>query len=81
MQTACPISWLAAFSFSSMLAGDMFFPAALMISSFLRSTIRTYSVGIDRRHIAGVQPAIGVQRLGHALVKAVALAETFAKAS
>ena len=36
---ACPISGLPAFSLASMLAGDMFLPAALMISSFLRSTI------------------------------------------
>ena len=34
-----PISGLAAFSVLSMFAGDMFLPAALMISSFLRSTI------------------------------------------
>ena len=36
---AWPISGLAAFTLASMLAGDMFLPAALMISSFLRSTI------------------------------------------
>jgi NAD(P)-dependent dehydrogenase (short-subunit alcohol dehydrogenase family) len=35
------ISGLDAFSFCSMFAGDMFLPAALMISSFLRSTIVT----------------------------------------
>ena len=38
---AWPISGLDAFSFCSMLTGDMFLPAALMISSFLRSTIFT----------------------------------------
>jgi len=37
---ALPISGEAAFSVDSMLAGDMFLPAALMISSFLRSTMR-----------------------------------------
>ena len=36
---AWPISGPGAFSFASMFAGDMFLPAALMISSFLRSTI------------------------------------------
>ena len=39
MQTACPISGLADLIAASMFAGDMFLPAALMISSFLRSTI------------------------------------------
>ena len=34
-----PMSGLAALTSASMLAGDMFLPAALMISSFLRSTI------------------------------------------
>jgi hypothetical protein len=34
-----PIRGLAAFKRDSMFAGDMFFPAALMISSFLRSTM------------------------------------------
>jgi len=37
--TAEPISGLAVLSVDSMFAGDMFLPAALMISSFLRSTI------------------------------------------
>ncbi len=37
---AWPISGLSALSAVSMLAGDMFLPAALMISSFLRSTMR-----------------------------------------
>ena len=36
---AWPISGPAAFSLASMFAGDMFLPAALMMSSFLRSTI------------------------------------------
>ena len=36
---AWPISGPADLSFDSMFAGDMFLPAALMISSFLRSTI------------------------------------------
>ena len=35
----CPITGLDAFTLASMFAGDMFLPAALMISSFLRSTI------------------------------------------
>ena len=35
------MSGLAAFSVASMLAGDMFLPAALMMISFLRSTIVT----------------------------------------
>jgi hypothetical protein len=39
MAATCPTSGLAAFRFDSMLAGDMFLPAALMISSFFRSTI------------------------------------------
>ena len=39
MQAACPISGLEAFSAASTLAGDMFLPAALMMISFLRSTI------------------------------------------
>ena len=39
-RTAWPISGLAPFSVDSMLAGDMFLPAALMMISFLRSTIR-----------------------------------------
>jgi hypothetical protein len=41
MQHACPMSGLAVFSDASMLAGDMFLPAALMMISFLRSTIVT----------------------------------------
>ena len=41
MQIAWPISGLDVFSRASMFAGDMFLPAALMISSFLRSTIVT----------------------------------------
>ena len=36
---ACPTSGPAAFSLASMFAGDMFLPAALMMISFLRSTI------------------------------------------
>ena len=39
MQQACPISGEELLSAASMFAGDMFLPAALMISSFLRSTI------------------------------------------
>jgi hypothetical protein len=39
MQMHWPINGLAAFRCDSMFAGDMFLPAALMISSFLRSTI------------------------------------------
>ena len=39
MVTAWPMSGPAALIFDSMFAGDMFLPAALMISSFLRSTI------------------------------------------
>jgi len=51
---------------ASMLLGDMFFPAALMISSFLRSTIRS-AVGLDARDVARMQPAVGVDRLGGGL--------------
>ena len=36
---AWPIRVLPVLMFASMFAGDMFLPAALMISSFLRSTI------------------------------------------
>ena len=39
MQTAWPISGSSAFSAASTFAGDMFLPAALMMISFLRSTI------------------------------------------
>ena len=39
MQAACPMSGLEALSAASTLAGDMFLPAALMMISFLRSTI------------------------------------------
>jgi hypothetical protein len=39
MQMHWPMSGLAAFRRDSMFASDMFLPAALMISSFLRSTI------------------------------------------
>ena len=39
MQTACPMSGLEAFNAASTLAGDMFLPAALMMISFLRSTM------------------------------------------
>ena len=39
--TATPMSGLPAFSSPSMLLGDMFLPAALMMISFLRSTILT----------------------------------------
>ena len=37
----CPITGPAPLSVDSMLAGDMFLPAALMMISFLRSTIAT----------------------------------------
>ena len=40
MQAAWPISGLEAFSAASILAGDMFLPAALMMISFLRSMMR-----------------------------------------
>ena len=39
MQHAWPISGLADLIAASMFAGDMFLPAALMMISFLRSTI------------------------------------------
>ena len=39
MQQAWPMSGSADLSAASMFAGDMFLPPALMISSFLRSTI------------------------------------------
>ena len=39
MAAAWPINGEAVLSSASMFAGDMFLPAALMISSFLRSTI------------------------------------------
>jgi hypothetical protein len=39
MQAACPMSGLEAFRAASTLAGYMFLPAALMMISFLRSTI------------------------------------------
>jgi hypothetical protein len=38
MTAACPMSG-AAFKAASMLAGEMFLPPAVMMSSFLRSTI------------------------------------------
>ena len=41
MQQALPISGEADLTVASMLAGDMFLPAALMMISFLRSTILT----------------------------------------
>jgi hypothetical protein len=41
MATAWPMRRLADLIFASMLTGDMFLPPELMISSFLRSTIRT----------------------------------------
>ena len=40
MVSIAPTIGQAAMIVFSMLAGDMFFPAALMINSFLRSTIR-----------------------------------------
>ena len=40
MTQTWPMSGEAALSVASMFAGDMFLPAALMMSSFLRSTIR-----------------------------------------
>ena len=54
----------APLSVASMFAGDMFLPAALMISSFLRSTIVHVAVLVDLADVAGVQPAVGVDRLG-----------------
>ena len=56
----------AALSCASMFAGDMFLPAALMISSFLRSTIHRKPSSSMRADVAGVQPAVGVDRLGRA---------------
>ena len=41
MTAAWPMSGPALLSSDSMFAGDMFLPAALMMSSFLRSTILT----------------------------------------
>jgi len=40
-QHTWPIALLAVLIRASMFAGDMFLPAELIISSFLRSTIRT----------------------------------------
>ena len=47
-----------------MFAGDMFLPAALMIISFLRSTIFRIAVVVELADVARVQPAVGIDRLG-----------------
>ena len=70
---AWPISGPAAFRRISMFAGDMFLPAALMISSFLRSTIQTKPSSSIARDVAGVQPAVPVDGLrGQVVAAAVA---------
>ena len=73
MTQACPISGPAVFSAASMFAGDMFLPAALMISSFLRSTIVTK----PSSSIAATSPVCSqpsrVERLG-GLLRLVAVA-------
>ena len=50
-----------------MFAGDMFFPPALMISSFLRSTMLQVAVVVELADVAGVEPAVGVDRLARLL--------------
>ena len=61
MQTACPISGLADLIVASMLAGDMFLPAALMMISFLRSTIRRNpSSSIDPMSPVWSQPSASI---------------------
>ena len=56
-----------------MFAGDMFLPAALMISSFLRSMIVRKPCVVDAADVAGAQPAVGVDRVGR-LPRLVAVA-------
>ncbi len=54
-------------SSASRLAGLMFLPPAVMISSFLRSTTLEVAVFVDLADVAGVQPAVVVEGLGRLL--------------
>ena len=56
--SGCSLRWF------SMLAGEMFSPPEVMMSSFLRSTMRDEAVGVDGADVAGVQPAVVVEQLG-----------------
>ena len=60
--TACPISGLEALILASMFAGDMFLPAALMISSFTVDDLEV-AVLVELAGVAGVEPAVLVDRL------------------
>ena len=62
-RTAVPTSGCA-LSFASRFAGEMFLPPAVMISSFLRSTILQVALVVELADVAGVEPAVGVDRLG-----------------
>ena len=62
------------FSAASRLAGLMFLPPAVMMSSFLRSTIAQVAVVVELADVAGVERAVGVERLGR-LLRVVEVAE------
>ena len=53
-----------ALSAASRFAGEMFLPPAVMMSSFLRSTILQVAVVVEHADVAGVQPAVVVEHLG-----------------
>ncbi len=49
----------------------MFLPPDVMIRSFFRSVILRKPVGVELADVAGVHPAVGVDRLGRPLLVAV----------
>ena len=53
---------------SSSTAGATFLPPAVTMSSFLRPVMRRIAVVVELAEVAGVEPAVGVERLGGGLL-------------
>ncbi len=70
---AWPISGLAAFTFASMLAGDMFLPRGVDDQLLLAVDDLEVAVVVELADVAGVEQALGVDRLTR-LVGLVAVA-------
>ena len=58
----------------------MYLPPEVLIRSFLRSVIRRKPSGVELADVAGVEPAVGVERLGGRLGEVVVAAHDAAAA-